>query len=88
MKIFLKNAQETANICWAINTTINVLFECVLPRYTCCIYMLFFQIKKKILFAPTLPSSHHTKSALYRGALPGLHRFSNWTVMLLKTNVI
>lgn len=77
MKIFLKNAQETANTCWAkrlmvgkrCNSTINVLFECVLPHYTCCIYMLFFQIKKKNLFAPTLPSSHHTKSAQHRGAL-------------------
>ena len=67
MKIFLKHAQETANICWAINSTINVLFECVLPRYTCCIYMLFFQIKKKKscllqhCLLPTILSLHHTE---------------------------
>lgn len=75
MKIFLKNARETANTCWAkrlmvgkrCNSTINVLFECVLPRYTCCIYMLFFQIKKKIcLLQHCLLLSLHcqTKSAL------------------------
>lgn len=87
MKIFLKHAQETANICWAIST-INVLFECVLLLHTCCIYMLFFQIKKKILFAqhcllPTILSLHYTEELF-----PGLHRFLQLTVMLLKTNAI
>ena len=72
MKMFLKNARKTANTCWAkrlmvgkrLDSTINVQFECVLPYYIC--YICYFSKLKKNLFAPTLPSSHHTKSALHR----------------------
>ena len=53
MKIFLKNARKTANTCWAkrlmvgkrLDSTINVLFECVLPRYIC--YICYFSKLKK-----------------------------------------